>query len=79
MILNTGSLLSIGFEKVYLMQNSVNYRISEIIATYVYKVGVEQAQFSFSTAVGLFNSVVNCAILLLVNWIAKRVSETSLF
>lgn len=79
LILNTGSLLSIGFEKVYLMQNSVNYRISEIIATYVYKVGVEQAQFSFSTAVGLFNSVVNCAILLLVNWIAKRVSETSLF
>ena len=79
LIMNTGSILSVGFEKVYLMQNSVNYGISEIIATYVYKVGVEQAQFSFSTAVGLFNSVVNCAILLLVNWIARRCSETSLF
>lgn len=79
LILNTGSVLSIGFEKVYLMQNAVNYGVSEIIATYVYKVGIEQAQFSLSTAVGLFNSVVNCAILLLVNWIARRVSETSLF
>lgn len=79
LIMNTGSILSVGFEKVYLMQNSVNYGISEIISTYVYKVGVEQAQFSFSTAVGLFNSVVNCAILLLVNGIAHKFSETSLF
>lgn len=79
LILNTGSILGIGFEKVYLMQNPLNYNVSEIISTYVYKVGIEQAQFSFSTAVGLFNSVVNCSILLLVNWVAGRVSETSLF
>ena len=79
LILNTGNVLSVGFEKVYLMQNSVNYGVSEIISTYVYKVGIEQAQFSFSTAVGLFNSVVNCVILFAVNWIAGRVSETSLF
>ncbi len=79
LILNTGNILSVGFEKVYLMQNPVNYGISEIISTYVYKVGIEQAQFSFATAVGVFNSVINCIILVLVNWVARRVSETSLF
>jgi ABC-type polysaccharide transport system permease subunit len=79
LILNAGNILSIGFEKVFLMQNPVNYRISEIIATYVYKVGIRQAQFSFATAVGFFNAAVNCFILLLVNSIARRVNETSLF
>ena len=79
LILNTGNILSIGFEKVFIMQNPVNYAASEIISTYVYKVGIQQAQFSFSTAVGLFNSVVNCLVLLLVNWFAGKVSETSLF
>lgn len=79
LILNTGNILSIGFEKVFIMQNPVNYSVSEIISTYVYKVGIQQAQFSFSTAVGLFNSVVNCLVLLLVNWFAGKVSETSLF
>ena len=61
------------------MQNPANYMVSEIIATYVYKTGIEQAQFSFSTAVGLFNAVINCIMLLLVNTIANRASETSLF
>ena len=56
-----------------------NYAASEIISTYVYKVGIEQAQFSFSTAVGLFNSVINCVVLLLVNGFARKVSDTSLF
>jgi ABC-type polysaccharide transport system permease subunit len=79
LILNTGSILGVGFEKVFLLQNPVNYRISEVIATYVYKVGIQQAQFSFATAVGLFNATVNCFILLLVNAIARRVNETSLF
>ena len=79
LILNVGNILSIGFEKAYLLQNPVNYKYSEIIATYVYKTGIEQAQFSFSTAVGLFNSIVNCIMLLAVNAIAKRISETSLF
>jgi ABC-type polysaccharide transport system permease subunit len=78
-ILNTGGILSVGFEKVFLLQNPVNYRMSEVIATYVYKVGIQQAQFSFGTAVGLFNAVVNCLILLLVNAIARRINETSLF
>jgi len=79
LILNVGNILSIGFEKVYLLQNPVNYNVSEIIATYVYKTGIEQAQFSFSTAVGVFNAVVNCIMLLLVNAIANKISETSLF
>jgi putative aldouronate transport system permease protein len=79
LILTTGGILNVGFEKVFLMQNPVNYGTSEIISTYVYKSGIQQAQFSFSTAVGLFNSVVNCAALLIVNWISRRVSNTSLF
>ena len=79
LILNAGNILSVGFEKAYLMQNPANYMVSEIIATYVYKTGIEQAQFSFSTAVGLFNAVINCIVLLVVNAIANRVSETSLF
>jgi putative aldouronate transport system permease protein len=79
LILSAGNILSIGFEKVYLLQNPVNYNVSEIIATYVYKTGIEQAQFSFSTAVGLFNALVNCIMLILVNMIANKVSETSLF
>lgn len=79
LILTTGGILNVGFEKVFLMQNPVNYGVSEVISTFVYKTGIQQAQFSFATAVGLFNSVVNCIVLLLVNWFAKQVSETSLF
>jgi putative aldouronate transport system permease protein len=79
LILSAGNILSIGFEKAYLLQNPVNYTVSEIIATYVYKIGIEQAQFSFSTAVGLFNAVVNVFVLLLVNKIADKISGTSLF
>ncbi len=78
-IMNTGSLLNIGFEKVFLMQNPSNYAVSEIISTYVYKVGVKQAQFSYSTAISLFNAVINFAILFATNKIAKKVGETSLF
>jgi putative aldouronate transport system permease protein len=79
LILSTGGILGVGFEKVYLMQNPLNYTISEVISTYVYKVGVQQAQFSFSAAVGLFNSTINCVILVLVNAVARKVNETSLF
>ena len=74
-ILNTGSILSIGFEKIYLMQNSINTPVSEVISTYVYKVGLINANFSFSTAVGLFNSVVNLVLLLLVNSLSKKFSD----
>jgi putative aldouronate transport system permease protein len=79
LILSTGNILNVGFEKIFLMQNPLNYGASEVISTYVYKTGIKQAQFSFATAVGLFNSIVNCIVLLLVNWFASRIGETSLF
>ena len=78
-ILECGKIMSIGFEKVYLLQNALNLSTSEIISTYVYKVGLLQAKFSYTTAIGLFNSVINVTLLLVVNRISKLVSETSLF
>jgi putative aldouronate transport system permease protein len=79
LILSVGSLLGVGFEKVYLLQNPLNLSASEVIATYVYKTGLLNANYSFAAAVGLFNSVVSLVLILIVNFIAKRVSETSLF
>ena len=79
MILNVGGLLNLGFEKVFAMQNSLNLSSSEVIATYVYKVGILGTEYSFSAAVGLFNSVINCVLLVLCNTIAKRVSDMSLW
>ena len=79
LILACGNIMSIGYEKVYLMQNGMNTSVSEIISTYVYKVGLLNAQYGFSTAVGLFNSLVNFALIISVNAIAKRMSSISLF
>ncbi len=79
LILNCGSLLSVGYEKVLLLQNPLNTMTSEVISTYVYKVGLVNAQYSFSTAVGLFNSIVNLIILVIVNTIARRTSDNSLW
>ena len=79
MILSLGSLLSVGYEKVYLMQKTLNLSQSEIISTYVYKRGLQDIQYSYSTAVGLFNSVVNLILLCSANAIARRVNETSLW
>ncbi|NOU98252.1 ABC transporter permease subunit [Paenibacillus sp. LMG 31456] len=79
LILNMGSIMSIGFEKVYLMQNDLNMDSSDVISTYVYRTGIIQAQYSFSAAVGLFNSVINMILLVVVNLIAKRLNETSLW
>jgi putative aldouronate transport system permease protein len=79
-IMNCGSIMNVGFEKVYLMQNNMNMANSEVISTYVYKQGLLQgAQYSYSAAIGLFNSVINMAILVLVNWGARKVGETSLW
>jgi len=79
LILNAGSFMSVGFEKVFLLQNPLNLEASDVISTYVYRSGLVQGQFSFSAAVGLFNSVINLILLLTVNRIAKRVNETSLW
>ena len=75
LILRAGSLLSIGFEKVLLLQNPLNLAGSEVISTYVYKVGMLNFQYSYSTAIGLFNTVVNLIILLSVNWFSKRYTK----
>ena len=79
MILNAGKIMNVGFEKAYLMQTSLNIKASEIIATYVYKRGVLKSQISLSTAVGLFDSVVNMILVVSVNWISRRVTDSSLF
>jgi putative aldouronate transport system permease protein len=79
LILSIGNILSVGYEKVYLLQNGMNLSVSEVISTYVFKIGIKNAQLSFATAVGVFNSVVNFLLLLISNSIAKRVTETSLF
>lgn len=78
-ILSVGNLFSVGYEKAYLMQGGLNTEVSEIISTYVYKVGLQSAQYSFSAAVGLFNSIVNLILLLAVNTLARRMSDVSLF
>ncbi|MDO4293105.1 MAG: ABC transporter permease subunit [Eubacteriales bacterium] len=79
LIMAIGNILSIGYEKVYLLQNGMNLEVSEIISTYVFKTGIRSAQYSFATAVGLFNSVINLILLVTANLIAKRTTETSLF
>ncbi len=79
MILNAGKIMNVGFEKAYLMQTSLNIRASEIIATYVYKRGVLKSQIGLSTAVGLFDSVVNMILVVSVNWISRKVTDSSLF
>lgn len=79
LILRAGGLLSVGFEKVLLLQNPLNLAGSEIISTYVYKVGMINFQYSYSTAIGLFNTVVNVIILLFVNWLSRRTTKTGLF
>lgn len=75
LILRCGSVMSVGYEKVYLMQNPLNLSTSEVISTFVYKVGLGKNQLSYATAIGLFNSVINCTMLLLVNWISKKASD----
>lgn len=79
LILRIGSLLGVGFEKVYLMQNNLNIMGSEVISTYVYKIGMLSAQYSFSSAINLFNTVVNFILLIMVNQISRKYSGNSLW
>ena len=79
LILNCGSLLSVGYEKVFLLQNPTNLSASEVISTFVYKSGLEKSDFSFGAAADLFNSVVNTIVLVLANTISKQTTKTSLF
>ena len=82
LILNAGSIMNVGFEKTYLLQNDLNLVRSEVISTYVYKVGISSvttSDYSYSTAISLFNSIVNMLMLLFVNFASRRISETSLW
>ena len=79
LILRAGNLMNVGFEKVFLMQNDLNMQTSEVIATYVYKMGLKNSQYSVSTAVNLFNNVINFALLILVNGVTRKLGSTSLW
>ena len=81
LILSLGGIMSVGFEKVFLLQNPLNLSVSEIIATYVYKVGLASAvvNFSYASAIGVFNNVINFILLISINKVAKTVGQTSLW
>ena len=81
LILNVGQIMNVGFEKVFLMQNPLNIAASEVITTYVYKLGIASTipNYSYAAAIGLFNSVVNLALIVTVNYIARRTGESSLW
>ncbi|MBQ8974026.1 MAG: sugar ABC transporter permease [Clostridia bacterium] len=79
LILNSGHIMNVGFEKVFLMQNDLNMSTSDVISTYSYRIGIDSAKYELATAIGLFNSVVNCALLLIVNGFSRKLSETSLW
>ena len=79
LIMRAGEIMDLGFEKAFLLQNNINLDYSEIIATYVYKIGIQGRQFSYSSAIGLFNNVINMVLLVVVNKIAKKVSDVSLW
>lgn len=79
LILRVGGLMGLGFEKVYLMQNSLNIASSEVISTYVYKIGLLSGQYSYSAAINLFSTIINFILLITVNKITKKVSNNSLW
>ena len=78
-ILQLGRMMNVGFEKVYLLQNDLNLGVSEVISTYLYKKGIVNANYSYSTAIGLFNSVINFSLILISNTVSRKVGEVSLW
>ncbi len=79
LLLNMGRIMSIGFEKAYLMQNTLNRSASEIISTYVYTIGLQNSEFSYATAIGLFNAIINFTLVILVNSMSRKLTDTSLW
>jgi putative aldouronate transport system permease protein len=79
LILNMGNILNVGFEKVFLMQNDLNLSVSEVISTYVYRIGLKSNQFSLGSAIGLFNTIINFFFLMLTNLISKKFADISIF
>lgn len=79
LILRLGGIMNVGFEKIILLYHPAIYDTSDVISSYVYRKGIQQFSYSFSTAVGLFNSVINFFFLILSNWISKKVNNSSLW
>ena len=79
LIMGVGNLLNVGFEKILLLYNPVIYDTADVISTYVYRKGIIEYNYSYSTAVGLFNSVINFMLLVTTNYIAKKTTENSLW
>ena len=79
LILNCGSIMNVGYEKTFLMQNNLTINVSEVISTYTYKVGLLQSEYGYSTAIGLFNNVINFIVLVVVNKLARKLSGSSLW
>jgi len=79
LILRCGSLLSVGYEKIYLLQNNLNMDTADVISTYVYRIGILDAQYSYTTAIGLFNSLINVFLLTMVNSLVKRFNGTTIW
>ena len=79
LILNIGSFMAVGFEKVLLLQNPLIYSTADVISTYLYRVGIQSAQFSYGTAIGLFEAVIGLVLVLLANFISRRLVGTSLW
>ena len=78
-IMRIGSLMNVGFEKVLLMQNNVNMGKSDVISTFIYRNGIQKGQFSYSAAVGIFNSLINLALLVGANMLTRRLGDSSLW
>ena len=79
LIMRCGGILSVGFDKTYLLQNPLNLETSQVISTYVYEIGLQSGRYSYSAAIGLFNTMINITFMLIVNAISKRVAEISLW
>ncbi len=79
LIFSIGNLMSEGFQKIILMYNPATYEVADVISSYVYRRGLIEMEYSFSTAVGLFNSVINFCLLIAANAVSRRISETSLW
>lgn len=79
LILRLGNFIDLGFEQIYLMANAMNREVAEVFDTYVFRVGVQQGQFSYSAAVGLFKSVVGLVLVLGANWLAKKFGEEGIY
>lgn len=78
-LIREGGILNVGYEKILLLYNPATYEVADVISTYTYRMGLQGAQWSFSTAVGLFNSAVNIVFLLVANKFSKKVSGSGLF